>query len=51
MRDPHNASELAPPVECAYLRPRADGWMTAGRKVRGKSGLHEGRVPGNARRG
>ena len=25
--------------------------MTAGRKLRGKSGLHEARVPGNARRG
>ena len=25
--------------------------MTAGRKTRGKSGLHEARVPGNARRG
>ena len=35
----------------AYPAPRADGRMTAGRKFRGKSGLHEGRVPGNARRG
>ena len=32
-------------------QPRADGRTAAGREVRGKSGLHEARVPGNARRG
>lgn len=36
---------------CAYCTNRADGWMIAGGNFRGKSGLHEVRVPGNARRG
>ncbi len=37
--------------ELGYPALCAEGWMTAGRLPRGKSGLHEGRVPGNARRG
>ena len=35
----------------AYCGACADGWVIAGGNLRGKSGLHEARVPGNARRG
>lgn len=42
---------LASGRACAYLGCRAEGRMTAGPWSRGKSGLPEARVPGNARRG
>ena len=50
-RKHRNVKGLALHPSVAYPALRADGWMTAGRKFRGKSGLHERRVPGNARRG
>ena len=34
---------------CPYIRRPADGRMAAGLRARGKSGLHEGTAPGNAR--
>jgi len=42
---------LTPGAFSDYLVPRAEGWMAAGFRLRGKSGLPEATVPGNARAG
>ena len=36
---------------CPYALRRAEGWMAAGHRPRGKSGLPKATVPGNARAG